>query len=363
MNTAAISLRDNRLVETLTVFMQGFRAHALLYFFAGLASVLAVGESVLFDLPVNLKMVFIFTGPVLGLLAGLIYLGLAYELHRLHRSGYEGRLLYGMWLKLNDDYFSPQRVANALHACLFMTMFMAGYGSVKEAIPHVVPYSWDETFMQWDKFIHFGRQPYEWLAPILNFPLATFLVNLNYNIWFFVMFTCWFWQGFSKADSPLRQRFLLSFALTWFLGGCILATIFSSGGPCFYGKLLPGPDPYAPLMANLNEATGQYTIWSLTVMDTLWRNYETGAGSIVGISAMPSLHTASATLFALLGYASGKKWLGHLLSVFAFLILVGCVHLGWHYAIDGYAGMAIAVTCWWLAGRLVNWDRRNRGLA
>ena len=56
--------------------------------------------------------------------------------------------------------------------------------------------------------------------------------------------------------------------------------------------------------------------------------------------------------------ASGKRWAGYLLSAFAFLIFVGSIHLGWHYAIDGYAGAAVALFGWWAAGRLVMWDRR-----
>jgi len=45
------------------------------------------------------------------------------------------------------------------------------------------------------------------------------------------------------------------------------------------------------------------------------------------------------------------------------LIFVGSVHLGGRYAIDGYAGAAVAMFGWWAAGRLVNWDRRLRGIA
>ena len=63
------------------------------------------------------------------------------------------------------------------------------------------------------------------------------------------------------------------------------------------------------------------------------------------------------------GFASSKKWLGYLLSVFAALIFVGSIHLGWHYAIDGYAGAAVALVCWWVAGKIVDWDRCQRGLA
>ena len=59
--------------------------------------------------------------------------------------------------------------------------------------------------------MHFGRQPYEWLAPLLNVPWVTFLINVNYNIWFFVMFTCWYWQGFAAKDTALRVRILFGF--------------------------------------------------------------------------------------------------------------------------------------------------------
>jgi membrane-associated phospholipid phosphatase len=46
------------------------------------------------------------------------------------------------------------------------------------------------------------------------------------------------------------------------------------------------------------------------------------------------------------------------------------VHLGWHYAVDGYAGLALAAACWWLAGFVARWhhtwpatQRLNESLA
>ena len=115
-------------------------------------------------------------------------------------------------------------------------------------------------------------------------------------------------------------------------------------------------------MAWLNEVNQNHTIFALTAMNELWKNYETGTGLINGISAMPSMHVGASILFAILGFASGKKWLGYLLSAFAFLIFIGSIHLGWHYAIDGYAGAVVAVVCWWVAGKIVDWDRRQRGV-
>lgn len=355
--------RQSRLSGTVAQLVQGLRAHALLYLFATFVSLVSLAESAWLGLPIDIKMVMIFSGPVLMLLGVMIFAGLALELVRLSRSGHQGSALGGLWRKLNDDYLSPRRVANSLHAFLFMTLYMVGFSFIKKAIPLAVPFAWDETFMQWDQLLHFGRQPYEWLAPLLNLPWVTFALNLNYNIWFFVMFTCWYWQGFAANDTALRMRFLLGFTLTWFMGTSVLGTVFSSVGPCFYGKLLPGVDPYGPLMAWLNEVNQSHTIFALTAMNELWKNYQTGTGLINGISAMPSMHVGTSILFAILGFAAGKKWLGYLFSVFAALIFVGSIHLGWHYAIDGYLGAAVALVCWWLAGKIVAWDRRRRGLA
>ncbi|MDP1701142.1 MAG: phosphatase PAP2 family protein [Aestuariivirga sp.] len=363
MSEASALPLHNRLSLTAAHIVHGIRAHALLYIFAAFVCAVSIAESLWLGLPIDLQMVMIFSGPVLMLLGVMIFFGLVLELIRLNRTNYPGSAVGGLWIKIRDDYLSPQRVSNSIHAFLFMTLYMVGFSFIKKAIPLAVPFSWDETFMRWDQVLHFGRHPYEWLAPLLNLPWVTFLINANYNIWFFVMFTCWYWQGFAARDSALRMRFLLGFTLTWFIGTSVLGTIFSSVGPCFYGRLLPGVDPYAPLMAWLNEVNQNHTIFALTAMNELWKNYETGTGLINGISAMPSMHVGASILFAILGFSSGKKWLGYLMSAFAFLIFIGSIHLGWHYAIDGYAGAAVAIVCWWMAGKIVDWDRRKRGVA
>ena len=362
MTVGTIAASSARLAATVAALRDGVRTHALLYVFALLVCIAAVFESLLLGLPLDFKMVIVFSGPVLLLLLVMMTIGLGTEAFRLARSGYRGSATAALGAKLRDDYLAPRRVANALHAVAFMSLYMVGYNFIKRAIPLAVPFSWDATFMRWDKAVHFGVHPYELLAPILNVPQITFLLNVNYNLWFLVMFSCWFWQGFAREDSALRLRFLLGFTLTWFLGTCLLGTMFSSVGPCFYGRLLPGPDPYLPLMDWLRQAALTNNIWSLSVMDALWKNYETGEGLINGISAMPSMHVGTSVLFAMLGFASGKRWVGWLLALFAALIFVGSIHLGWHYAIDGYAGAAVAVFGWWAAGKLVAWDRRRQRL-
>ena len=62
--------------------------------------------------------------------------------------------------------------------------------------------------------------------------------------------------------------------------------------------------------------------------------------------------------------------MGIAFAAYAGVILLGSVHLGWHYAVDGYAAIGIALACWWIAGVLARWTmaqpatkRFNQGLA
>ena len=40
-------------------------------------------------------------------------------------------------------------------------------------------------------------------------------------------------------------------------------------------------------------------------------------------------------------------------TAFAVLVFIASVHLGWHYAIDGYAGVAITWALWSLMKRMI----------
>jgi membrane-associated phospholipid phosphatase len=245
---------------------------------------------------------------------------------------------------------AEDRSGNVFHSLVALMPLTVSFVALKDEIPQINPFSWDQTFLHWDRIIGLGRTPAEILQPILGHPIITSVLNFNYDIWFLVMFGSLLWQAFAAKGGLLRTQFLLGFAFCWFIGGNVLAAVFSSAGPCFYGHLF-AHDPYAAQMAYLRATSVHWPIWSVQVQDMLWQSYATGTGDVTGISAMPSMHVTSSVLIALLGWRT-NRWLGAGLWLFTALIAIGSVALGWHYAVDSIAGIVLALVFWYAAGAL-----------
>nr|WP_246367668.1 phosphatase PAP2 family protein [Aurantimonas endophytica] len=169
----------------------------------------------------------------------------------------------------------------------------------------IQPFAWDGTFTEWDRAVFLGSLPYAFLQPVMGIPFVVFLTNVAYNVWSFLMWGFLTAFAFSTARSELRTRYLLSYFLTWIVVGNCLALAFSSAGPCFYSAIGLLPDPYQPLMDSLRKADTVYPIFALTTQDMLWDGY-IGERNPLGISAMPSIHNATAILMALGAWRFGR---------------------------------------------------------
>jgi hypothetical protein len=258
-------------------------------------------------------------------------------------------LVRDCWTHFSDS----RRLALGLPMVVLLNVFMDIFTDIKKNIPNLVPFGWDARFAEWDRIVHFGRHPWEWLQPVLGYWPITYAVNFSYNFWFLVMWMLWMHFAFARQTSVLRTRFFLSFILTWSIGGSLFAVLFSSAGPCYYALIGLTPDPYAELMDYLRQVNEILPLMAIRIQEALWQSYVHHL-MIGGISAMPSMHNAASLIFALAGWQIGRK-LGIVLTVHCALVYIGSVHLGWHYAIDAYAGWAIALPIWWLSKPIAQW--------
>ncbi|MGH6932309.1 MAG: phosphatase PAP2 family protein [Dongiaceae bacterium] len=259
-----------------------------------------------------------------------------------------------LWREFTTKLLTPERIALALPVLLLFPLFTTTFSYFKSVVPEFQPFSWDPRFAAWDQALHGGYQPWQLLQPILGHPLITSVINGVYHLWFGVTYGVVLWQMADNRRPRLRMQYLLTFLLMWVLLGNLAAILLSSAGPVYFGRVTGLDDPFAPLMAYLHSANEVAPVAALEVQDLLWTWYSGHVATPgAGISAMPSMHLAVVFSFVLLGFATSRMF-GVIFSLFAVFIFIGSVHLGWHYAIDGYVGIIGTWLIWRLSGWLLD---------
>lgn len=224
-----------------------------------------------------------------------------------------------------------------------MMVFIDSFSILKNAIPAFRPFAWDLALAEADRALHFGTDPWRLLWPLLGHPWAVTALNAAYHLWFLLLYFLFIIAAFWREQGQARLTFLLATVLVWGIGGNLLAVVFSSAGPVYFAAIGLG-ETFAPQMQALHQFAQVSPVWALDVQRMLWEGYS-GNGNVAGISAFPSMHVASTALMMLYGFRIHRR-VGQALAVFLALILLGSVVLAWHYALDGYAGVAIAFAGW-----------------
>jgi len=234
-------------------------------------------------------------------------------------------------------------------ACVIM---QAGFTMMKSAFPMLMPFYADPFFASLDHAIH-GVDPWVWAHGLLGFGEGQKLFLAYTKIWgvwallfpvILVLVDC---------DRARVKRFLILFLAAWILLGNVMALSGLSVGPVFYDRLIGG-DRFADLTAVLAEGGIQHTVIGMT-QDALWQLYSNGANSIgPGISAFPSVHVAVASVAALY-LAERSRWLAIVGFGYLAVVMFLSVYTGYHYAVDGYASLAVIGGLWaalkWHAAR------------
>lgn len=236
----------------------------------------------------------------------------------------------------------PVRSGMLLLPGVIQPLFFASFTAAKTSIAPLMSFTWDGVFTAFDAAI-FDGDP--WLLTHASIgSQGSHALELFYTtIWGVALV---FSQPFIAMYASRRAAgtFFLALNLTWLIGGLLLAFSMPAAGPIFAHLFDPTlTDRFKDLHTSLARhihpdgpifSTQQYLAAMLEK-----KMAEEGGG----ISAMPSMHVATAMIYVLA--AQGTRWFWPAI-VFTVLTCIGSVHFGYHYAVDGIVAIVIAGLCW-----------------
>ena len=245
----------------------------------------------------------------------------------------------------------------ALPVLLILPLFGATFTNLKVLIPAIVPFGWDPTFSEWDRLLHGGYHPWQILQPLLGYPYVTSLFNAVYHFWFFLAYGVICWQIASTDRPRLRMQYLLTFVLVWAVIGNDRGDAAVVGRSGLFrprhrvaGSLRAAHELSAPRQhrrAGAGAGRAGHAVEALPIPGPRRRRRHLG-------DAEPACGHRILVRAARRAPSTDDWPLA--CAVFTALILIGSVHLGWHYAIDGY----VSISATWFIWRGVGWllDRR-----
>ena len=223
----------------------------------------------------------------------------------------------------------------------------------KAAIPKIQPFRWDEALMRADLLLHLGVAPWQRLQPLLGHPDVTELMDLLYYVWIPFVTGLVYWQAWSPHRAR-RMRFFLTYTVGWILLGTVIATLLSSAGPCFYSAVTGAAQPLRAAHGvpprRERDPPARSRSRSRASCSTSTRSGHVSPWN--AISAMPSIHVAMPVVFTMLAWQTDRV-LGAAFAAFGVIVFLGSVHLGWHYAVDGYVSVLTMIAVWRLTGWFV----------
>lgn len=235
-------------------------------------------------------------------------------------------------------------------ACLTYVLFMGCFLYWKMKITWIHPFAWDQIFAQWDQALLGGKQAWQITTTFLETDNDTHMLDNAYALWGLACTLVWFSLAYSKrVPRHVRYHYWLGTLMTWIIVGLVFATVFSSAGPIYYAQVVGDHAMFQGLRDHLAPLTDNLVARQLQII--LWRVHTGEIEGVGGISAMPSMHNAQVILFVLVSLHFSPVW--RVASViFAMLIFVGSMHLGWHYMVDGLASFVLVPPIWYIAGRI-----------
>lgn len=213
----------------------------------------------------------------------------------------------------------------------------------KKIIPQLNPFYADPLLADMERQI-LGKDAWRYTHALFG-PASTRAIDVIYGLWHAVNIGALVWIVLSR-EGLIKVKAAICYQLVWLVMGAGMAIAFSSAGPCFF-EHFTGDPRFRPLMEKLAVAGGDKGLHAVAAMKYLLATQGTNAiGG--GISAMPSLHVALAAFVVLLARELWPRRTFPLLLAFLYYcaVLIGSVHLGYHYLADGVVGTIGVMVIW-----------------
>jgi len=208
---------------------------------------------------------------------------------------------------------------------------------LKVMVPVLNSTLFDGVLYRLENVVHFGINPGRFILALFPYPFLWRAVDTYYATFMPSLLLGIGWAGTAFVRRE-RARFAAGFAILWISGSWIYLAL-PSLGPCYVF-----PADYAEMRrhAPVQAATQDLLARHYAMMCRLREGSPPGRiAPVLGIGAMPSLHVAAQAFFAFWARRR-SRFVFRLAAACTALTLFGSVVTGWHYALDGYAGLALA---------------------
>jgi len=248
------------------------------------------------------------------------------------RSRGEGRSLR----EVARSRWTPYRILMiALGLVLYFVVYLS-YRNLKSWDVFLAPQ--DDMLLRWDRWLFFGHSPAVLLHDLLGQDVAARVLADLYESFSTIVTLA---LAAALAFAPTVRSayvFVVSAMWAWILGVASYYLIPS------LGPFHSAPQEFAGLTQTSIQSTQQAYVDGRA---TLLATPELGH-AFAQISAFASLHCALTCLIWLMARYYGLRVLSWVAFAFLCVTVVATVYLGWHFAVDDIAGIAIA----WVAVQL-----------
>jgi hypothetical protein len=243
--------------------------------------------------------------------------------------------------------WTPTRLALAWSALLAYHLTYFTYRNLKSWNDLRSPH--DDLLEGWDRWLFFGHSPAVLLHDVLGQRVAAWVLSEWYESFGKLVMVA---IPAAVVLAPrIRDAFaaMAAFAWIWILGTATYYAIPS------LGPFHAAPQDFAGLPhMSIQDTQARYLQQRLDLIA-----HPHAADAYAQVAAFASLHVGVSAVILGMAWWFGWRRIAIVLGIFVTGTAIATIYLGWHFAVDVPAGLAIAALAWWLGPLTVGVTRRS----